>query len=176
MNTRPAPSDSRSLARLPFALGGCAVLVLCVLCACAANAAYWTLRGPAGVNRRAARPNQPISAAPGSPAAGSADSGGLPGTGNPTRGEQVFQTAGGCPACHALDPGSGGIGPSLAGLAERAASRVPDQTAEAYILTAITDPAAFVVDGYPSGLMPEGYGKRLTGQQLADLTGYLLTR
>jgi hypothetical protein len=64
----------------------------------------------------------------------------------------------------------------------RAAERIesPDYTgqaqdAEQYLLESIVDPEAYVVDGFPAGLMPDGFAVLLTRQQAADLIAYLLT-
>ena len=79
--------------------------------------------------------------------------------GDPARGEARFQE---CVACHKLDPGSNGVGPSLHGIFERKAGELADfryspalkrsgitwsaQTLEAYL----TDPQALV----PGNRMP----------------------
>jgi cytochrome c oxidase subunit 4 len=71
-------------------------------------------------------------------------------------GRQVFQKNG-CGACHAVSAiagAQGRIGPALDGLAQRAATRLPDQSAEAYIRQSIEAPNAYVVKGYLK-LMPQ---------------------
>src|SRR5262245_36251542 len=68
--------------------------------------------------------------------------------GDATSGAALFtQQVNGAPACstcHTLD-GSALVGPSLQGYAERAGTRVENQSAEAYTTTSITQPAAFIV-------------------------------
>jgi len=145
--------------RLRLVLGGCAVLALVILFACGANAAYWTYR------------MRPLAAA-GGPSAGatsiSVES--LP-PGDAAAGEQLFHGDAGCGACHSLEPGEGGVGPSLAGIAGRAAA-----PAEAYILESIVNPGAYVAEGYGDGIMPSNFGQRFSAQQLADLVAFLMAQ
>lgn len=153
---------SRGRSLLPLVLGGCAVLVLCVLLACSANAIYWfyTLR----TTRVAREPTVDLILA-------KLES--LP-AGNANSGEQVFTGKGGCSSCHSLDSGVRNVGPSLSGLASRAATRKPDYSAEMYIYESIVSPNAYVVEGFQGGIMPQKYGEILTQQDLADLVAYLV--
>jgi len=96
--------------------------------------------------------------------------------GDPARGEVRFQE---CAACHKLDAGSNGVGPSLHGIFERKAGELADfryspalkrsgiawspQTLEAYL----TDPQALV----PGNRMP--YAGMADPQGRADLIAYL---
>jgi cytochrome c len=96
--------------------------------------------------------------------------------GDPARGEARFQE---CAACHKLDAGSNGVGPSLHGIFERKAAELADfryspalrrsgimwspQTLEAYL----TDPQALV----PGNRMP--YAGMADPQGRADLIAYL---
>jgi cytochrome c len=96
--------------------------------------------------------------------------------GDPARGEARFQE---CAACHKLDAGSNGVGPSLHGIFERKAGELSDfryspalkrsgivwspQTLEAYL----TDPQASV----PGNRMP--YAGMTDPQGRADLIAYL---
>jgi cytochrome c oxidase subunit 2 len=79
-----------------------------------------------------------------------------------------------CSTCHSID-GTSGLGPSLQGIGTTAGARVPGLSAGEYITQSIIDPDAFVVDGFPSGLMPQTFRESLTDQQLADVIAYLLT-
>lgn len=69
-------------------------------------------------------------------------------------GSEVFESPeAGCLACHAI--GREGLrAPDLAGIGARAANRVSGLTAEEYLYEAITDPCAFVVEGYDC-IMPQ---------------------
>jgi len=89
--------------------------------------------------------------------------------------EEVPGVNAGCRLCHALEPGVQLVGPSLAGIGTRAATRVPGMSAEEYIYQSIVDPDAYVVPGYPPGLMPPDARERLTEEQIQDLVAFLLT-
>jgi len=62
----------------------------------------------------------------------------------------------------------------LAGIATRAETRTADNEASQYILTSILRPCDEVVDGFQC-LMPENFGKKLTGEELDALVAFLLT-
>jgi cytochrome c2 len=101
------------------------------------------------------------------------------------RGAELFKSAT-CVACHAL-PGvsEAKVCPNLAGIAERAATRVTDptytgqaKTAEDYIRESVRNPNAFHVPGEtyaPNGksLMPTFGTDRLTDQDIDALIAYL---
>lgn len=97
--------------------------------------------------------------------------------GDSTHGAELFtQQVGGAPACstcHTLD-GTTLVGPSLQGYAARAATRVENQSAQDYTHTSIVQPAAFIVEGFGNTMYTQ-YGQRLSAQEIADLTAYLLT-
>ncbi len=104
--------------------------------------------------------------------------------GDPANGKQLFdgavaladQRAPACATCHAIAPGMDtGSGQSLANIGNRAGATVPGQPAEEYLRTAITDPDAYVSDGYQDGIMYRGYAQALTAQQINDLVAYMLT-
>jgi mono/diheme cytochrome c family protein len=88
------------------------------------------------------------------------------------RGRQLFQQN--CATCHATTAETIIIGPSLAGIAERAAGRVAGLDGRDYIQQSILNPGAHVVAGFDD-LMPTTFGKSLTGEDLDALTAYLLT-
>jgi mono/diheme cytochrome c family protein len=94
-------------------------------------------------------------------------------------GETIFKNgANGAPACatcHSLDPNNNTTAPSLVGLSQRAGSRVDGLSAEAYVHQSITDPNAFVVPGFSSGVMYPGYAEKLTPEQIDDLAAYVLS-
>ena len=84
-------------------------------------------------------------------------------------------TNAGCRICHSLDPGLVLIGPSLDGIATRAATRVPGLSAEEYIRQSILDPNAYVVEGFPAGQMLQNFGELLSGEDIDNLVAFLLT-
>jgi cytochrome c2 len=95
--------------------------------------------------------------------------------GDATGGQTVFQGAGGCSACHSLD-GTVGVGPSQQGIAGRATTRQEGYSAEAYLYESITNPNAYVVEGFQPGIMPQSFKQTLSAQQLADVIAFLLTQ
>lgn len=87
-------------------------------------------------------------------------------------GQTVFTRE--CAACHSLAPETIVVGPSLAGIATRASSRVNNQDASNYLLISILKPDDYLVDGFEN-LMPKTLGKTLTGEDLDAVVAYLLT-
>jgi len=107
------------------------------------------------------------------------------------RGKALFNGEAGCAACHSIAAELTLVGPSLAGLPERALRRVGDPgyrgnatTAREYIRESILEPSAYLATP-PDGrvfataagesLMPADYRGRLTDAQIADLVAYLGT-
>ncbi len=103
-------------------------------------------------------------------------------------GEIVFRTsAPACVACHSLQPGADGAGPSLAGVATRAQQTIAsaDYKGQAkdvagYLSESISQPSAHSVTGAmysASGVsfMPATYGKDLSPDQITHLVAYLAT-
>jgi mono/diheme cytochrome c family protein len=100
--------------------------------------------------------------------------------GNPPAGEALFKqgvikSAPGCINCHSIESVQAGSGPSLYGGANLAATRVQGQSAEDYLRTSILDPNAYIVQGFPSGIMYQDFKDVLTNQQVNDLVAYLMT-
>lgn len=81
----------------------------------------------------------------------------------------------GCAICHSLDPGVELVGPSLAGVADRAGSTVPGLTASEYLRQSILDPDAYLVPGYPPGQMLQDTAERLSDDQIDQLVAFMLT-
>ena len=79
-----------------------------------------------------------------------------------------------CAQCHALTPDTTVIGPSLAGIATRAASRVPGYDTQTYLETSILIPDDYLVEGF-ANTMPTNFGKELTSEEFAALVAYLMT-
>ena len=88
--------------------------------------------------------------------------------------ERVVGSNPGCVTCHSRDEGVTLVGPSLAGLAGRAATTVPGLTAAEYVRRSITDPDSFVVDGFAAGQMPGGWDEVLNDTQIESLVDFLL--
>lgn len=79
-----------------------------------------------------------------------------------------------CGSCHSTAVDTVIVGPSLAGIADRAASRVDGWDARAYLYSSILQPGDYIVDGFEH-TMPENFGKKLTGEEIDGLVAYLLT-
>jgi len=104
------------------------------------------------------------------------------GQGNAANGEKLF-TAQGCSACHSLKEGEKIIGPSLYHIGQTAAMRVKStsysgkaKTAPEYILESIVEPNAYTVTGFPAGVMPQDFGKKMGQSDLNDLVAFLMTQ
>jgi cytochrome c2 len=93
-------------------------------------------------------------------------------SGDPARGELVFQGAGTCASCHDTSANITVVGPSLVGMGTRAGTRKPDMSADDYLHEAIMDPNVFLVEGF-APVMPQNFAQVLTPQQIADLIAYL---
>lgn len=91
------------------------------------------------------------------------------------RGRALFSRApANCATCHLLEPDAVRVGPSLAGIAARAATRVPGQSAEEYIRNSILNPSDYIVEGFPDA-MQKNLGEALSSQDINDLITYLMT-
>jgi nitric oxide reductase subunit C len=88
------------------------------------------------------------------------------------QGKEIFTRE--CASCHSLLEDTVIVGPSLKGLAHRAETRVPDQDARTYLMSAIIDPGSYVLEGFQD-LMPANFGKRLTGEEIDALVAFMLT-
>jgi cytochrome c551/c552 len=95
-----------------------------------------------------------------------------PPPGDAAAGKALFN-AQGCNACHTFKPAgaTAKVGPDLDNLAADAAKAKRGSPAE-YAAESIKDPGAYVVPGYPNGVMPKF---SLTDKQVADLVAFLGT-
>jgi hypothetical protein len=78
--------------------------------------------------------------------------------GDPADGKLLFNqvsigAAPGCTTCHSLEPDKVIVGPSLAGVATRAAKRIPGKLAAEYLHESIISPNSYVVEGFSTGIM-----------------------
>jgi cytochrome c oxidase subunit 2 len=82
----------------------------------------------------------------------------------------------GCGACHlAADAGGAGVvGPPLDGISAIAGDRVEGLSAREYLRQSIIATDDFIVDGYPSNVMPNDFGDRMTEDEIDVLVEYLL--
>jgi mono/diheme cytochrome c family protein len=89
-------------------------------------------------------------------------------------GEQLYEGAGGCTACHGLGTRAPNLlsdqdGVGLIG--ERCAARVSGQDCKAYLHASLTEPNTFVVSGFQP-IMPDAR-RTLSGAQIWALVAYL---
>jgi mono/diheme cytochrome c family protein len=89
--------------------------------------------------------------------------------------ERILGPNPGCITCHSFDPDTTLVGPSIAGVAVRARTRVSGQTASEYLRESIVSPSAYVVDGFDDGKMPDDWAEILTDAEIEAVVGYLLT-
>lgn len=87
-------------------------------------------------------------------------------------GETLFKQN--CASCHSVNGNTIIVGPSLAGVASRAGSRIEGLSAAEYIQLSILRPGEYVVEGFPD-LMPTTFGTNLSGEELDAIIAYLLT-
>jgi len=85
----------------------------------------------------------------------------------------------GCVGCHKLDQpqeeaNRGPIAPNLGNLADHAGTRVDGLSAEEYVYQSITDPGAFVVEGYNNGIMPQDFATKMSEEEIRGLVDWLL--
>lgn len=88
-------------------------------------------------------------------------------------GSTVLGGQAGCVTCHSLETDRVVVGPSLAGVGERAATRVPGQSAAEYLRTSIVMPDAYVVEGFDSGRMPSNWADLLSEREIDAIVDYL---
>jgi mono/diheme cytochrome c family protein len=90
--------------------------------------------------------------------------------GNAAAGKQLF-AAQGCNSCHTFKPAgaTGKVGPDLDNLAS-GASKANRGSVQQYATESIEDPNAYVVPGFPKGVMPTF---TLTKKQVGDLVAFL---
>jgi len=91
-------------------------------------------------------------------------------------GQQIFVGKGGCIGCHTVGSTGGVTGPNLSKIGTVAGTRKPGLDAQAYIDESIKTPSAYVVPGYPDGVMPPDFSKTLTPQELSNLEAFLLSQ
>ncbi|MFN2204257.1 MAG: c-type cytochrome, partial [Caldilineaceae bacterium] len=93
---------------------------------------------------------------------------------DPRHGEMLTLSSG-CTGCHSTDPNMLMAGPTWYNISANAPTRVAGESAGLYLYTSITDPNAYIVDGYQPNIMLQTYKDTLPEQDLADIIAYLLT-
>lgn len=80
-----------------------------------------------------------------------------------------------CSTCHYVDQEGMLIGPGMLNLYDRAASRVEGQEANEYVYESIRNSQAYIVDGYPAGVMPNYTEEVLSDADIYNIMAYLQT-
>lgn len=88
------------------------------------------------------------------------------------QGKQVFNAH--CTSCHSTIPDSIIVGPSLAGIADRAGSRITNMDAEEYLRMSIEQPGEYLVEGYKD-LMPPTLSRELSAEEKEAIITYLMS-
>lgn len=104
---------------------------------------------------------------------GSTNDGGSAPPGADLFAERVLGSNAGCVTCHSLDPDTVLVGPSLAGIGSRAATRIAGVGADEYLRQSIVDPDTFVVEGFTAGRMPTNWAEELSSAEIDALVAYL---
>lgn len=94
---------------------------------------------------------------------------------DPANGE-TLSLANACIGCHSLDPETVMTGPTWHNVADTAIVRVQGESPAYYLYQSFMDPNAYVVNGFPSGVMPQTYADTLSTGDIADLLAYLLSQ
>lgn len=79
-----------------------------------------------------------------------------------------------CAACHTTSGDAVIVGPPLAGIADRAETRIAGMDGRAYIEQSILDPGAYINEGY-NDLMPKTFGQILSPEEFNALVDFLVT-
>lgn len=99
--------------------------------------------------------------------------------GDPNRGHELFHKGKGvapaCINCHTDTQSMFSLGPSLNGIAERAATRPGYISPEDYLHRSIVEPDAYLVPGFRA-IMYREYAIQLTEAEINDLIAYLMSR
>jgi mono/diheme cytochrome c family protein len=95
--------------------------------------------------------------------------------GDAAAGKALF-SAQGCSACHTFTPAgsNASVGPNLDNLAADA-QKANRGSVEEYATESIKDPGAYVVPGYPNGVMPTNFGQ-LGDKKVADLVAFITSK
>lgn len=98
---------------------------------------------------------------------------------DPARGEVIFTRGVNgsppCASCHQVTGTNFGfaLGPSLIGIRNRAAARIPGMSAEDYLMDSILHPEDYLVSGYRNIMYPK-FADHFSEQDIADLIAYLM--
>lgn len=91
---------------------------------------------------------------------------------DPVHGAALIETYQ-CVVCHRIGAANN-VAPAFVGVAERAASRRAPMPAASYLYESITNPSAYIVEGFANAMIQD-FAQRLSDRELGDIIAYLLT-
>ena len=91
------------------------------------------------------------------------------------QGSALFAGKGRCATCHSLSADTVIVGPSLAGIATHAESRVEGLSASEYLEESIVRPDAYRPSGFEDEQMDTSLAKQLTVEEVEALVAFLMT-
>jgi mono/diheme cytochrome c family protein len=91
------------------------------------------------------------------------------------QGAALFAGKGRCATCHSLSGDTVIVGPSLAGIATRAETRIEGLSAAEYIEESILRPDLYRPPGFENQQMDTSLAKTLTVEEVEALVAYLMT-
>ena len=97
-------------------------------------------------------------------------------SGDPIVGKQLAESNG-CTSCHSTN-GTKIVGPTFKGLYGSSVTLSDGSTvtaADAYLRRAIVSPDAQIPKGFSKGIMPAGFGQKLSDSQIRDIIAYIKT-
>jgi len=96
--------------------------------------------------------------------------------GDTAAGKTVFASES-CGGCHTFNAAgsNGSIGPDLDTAIATDASAAHEDSLEDFVKESIVDPEKYIAQGYPGGVMPSDFGKKLTRTQLDDLVAFIVS-
>jgi len=98
-------------------------------------------------------------------------------TGDPVNGQALYNGAAfACMGCHmnaAVAPLTQNTYPNLLNGTRLSDPALAGYTPDRYLIESIVAPNAYIVPGYPAGVMPQNFGDRLSYQDLADILAYI---
>ncbi|MCI0710458.1 MAG: cytochrome c [Chloroflexi bacterium] len=80
-----------------------------------------------------------------------------------------------CATCHRVDSEARLIGPGLLNVGMRAETRIASLNAAQYLYQSITNPSAYVIEGFPDMLMPRNWAEIYSEDEIYSIVAYLLT-
>lgn len=91
---------------------------------------------------------------------------------NPADAEAI-RTKYACVGCHSLD-GTALAGPTWKNLGNNAVNRVKGESPTLYLYESITNPSAYVVEGFADNIMPKAFKDQMSPKEIATVIDFIL--